>query len=461
MFFGTTPGPVRDYLASEIRRIAPSRVFEPCAGNFVLSFVCGAINKQIEVRSGDVSLYSVAIGHGLANQDGGIRLKPEVVDRYPFFKDKTSPAEIAATVILWAELAINLEKSHIAYCRAIARDVESNLPKVFGQVLSKVEKAKEALGKFTFTAQDACKTLQDVQSGDFVLYDPPYYLGDYEKMYEALVKYFDFPKIPYTQITEEIKLAQLQELRQRGADVFFRCEEVPENTPGFNVVFKYLYKAEKYYYVLSNSKSEPAHGWRQILPSRKARYDVLWGKELEPGMTAEIVPVASDLANHYRLLWTKKAMMRDAGNKFLLVVGGKVCGVISIMSADRYGHQNAVIVADAAPLNTPYRRLGKLVLYTILSREFLERINKTFMWEHTGFTTLAYTNNPVSMKYRGLFELADRKTGAPGGHKYTLTYRTSVLPFDTIQQGYDEWLRKFGDDLVTAEMASGSGLRKD
>jgi len=179
MFFGTTPAPVRDYLASELQRTKSKRVFEPCAGNFVLSFVCGALDKTIEVRSGDVSLYSVAIGCGLASKDIGIKLKDEYLETYPFFKGKSSPIEVAATVIMWAELAKNLERKHIAYYASLARDLTENAEKYFVEILGKIKKAKESLGNFSFTAQDACITIQDAGEGDFVLYDPSSTPGKY------------------------------------------------------------------------------------------------------------------------------------------------------------------------------------------------------------------------------------------------------------------------------------------
>lgn len=449
MFFGTTPAPVRDYLASEIRRIAPARVFEPCAGNFVLSLVCGAIDPKIQVISGDVSLYSVAIGHAFANQDGGIRLKDEWLEKYPYFKGKTSPQEIGAAIIYWAELAKHLGKQHVKYYQSLVRDLNENVDRYMSGILSKIERARETLGNnYRFVAQDAAVSIQEAEKGDFVLYDPPYYMGDYEKEYEALCKCFDFPEIPYTEITPELKNTHLKELAVKGTHTFFRCEEVPE-IPSYEVVFDYLYKANgKKYFVLSNSNCTPAQGWKTVMPTKKARFDVLWNADLTADSKIQIIPVEGAIGNHYRLLWTKKALMRDAGEKFLLTADGKVCGVISIMSAEQYGHTYACLIADAAPLNTPYRRLGKLVLHAILNDEFLESINRKFLWQHEGFTTQAYTDSPVSMKYRGLFELIDRKQQAPSGHKFALTYRANKFKWKTIQEAYDAWFKRYGSELI-------------
>lgn len=340
MFLGTTPAPVRDYLAEEIRRVKPTRVFEPCAGNFVLSLVCGEIDKKINVISGDVSIYSVAVGKAFVDQDSGIRLTDAVLDAYPFFRDKVSPMEIAATVLIWDEMAKAVDKRHIRYYDSLARDIESNLGKYMSSVIAKLEKGKKSLGDFEFHAQDACVTIQGANSpNDIVLYDPPYWVGGYEKLYEAMVSRFIVPEIPYTVITDELKQQHLQELRERGARVFFRAEDFME-IPGYNVVYEYLYKPNgKRYYLFTNLESKPAHGWRTMLRTKKAKYDVLWGKDLAAGMKAEMIPVKGEVGNYYRQIWTKKATMRDAGEMWLFVVGGRVCGVVSIMCADRFGHQ--------------------------------------------------------------------------------------------------------------------------
>lgn len=448
MFLGTTPAPVRDYLAGEIRKQKPVRMFEPCAGNFVMSLVCGAINKEIKVISGDVSIYSVAVGGAFNDSDTGIRLNEAAKELYPFFKGKDSPMEVAATVLLWDELAKCLPKRHVRYYDNIAIDIESNLEKYLKGIIAKLTKAKASLGDFTFYAQDACVTIQDAAGpDDMVLYDPPYWEGGYEKLYEQMVSHFEVPEIPYTVITDELKQQHLQELAARGARTFFRAED-PIEVDGYKTVYEYLYKPNgKRYFLLTNLEATPSHGWRRMLRTKRAKYDVLWGKELEPTMKAEMIPVGSDIGNYYQQLWTKKATMRDAGEMWLFVIGGRVCGVVAIMCADRYGHKYATIVADAAPLGTPYRRLGRLVLYGILTEQFLEMANKRLVYPHESFTTKAYTDNPVSMKYRGLLELVDRSKGGPGEHKYILTYRSKTLKRKTVQQAFEDWFKQYGSDV--------------
>ncbi|MBI1209564.1 MAG: hypothetical protein GC191_20065 [Azospirillum sp.] len=65
-----------------------------------------------------------------------------------------------------------------------------------------------------------------------------------------------------------------------------------------------------------------------------------------------------------------------------------------------------------------------------LELKLVQRITRVF--------TTAFTNKPVSMKYRGLFDLVSRKQGM-------LNYASAVRPADP-QTLYAEWFRRFHRD---------------
>ncbi len=85
-----------------------------------------------------------------------------------------------------------------------------------------------------------------------------------------------------------------------------------------------------------------------------------------------------------------------------------------------------------------------MVLYSIATREMLEMLNEYFLWPHVGFTTKAYTNNPVSMKYRGFFKLAKREDLDPAMYdfRYFLTYQKFDGLFENTEEAYKEWFKE-------------------
>lgn len=450
MFLGTTTVEVRDYLARELRSLKPTKVFEPCAGNFVVSMLCGAIDKKITVRSGDVSLYSVAVGCGLGGIDSGIRLRESLEEEYPGFAGKTSPEEVAALAIIFLELALYRKKMHIKYYANLERDIRSDQAGYFDLVLKKVQAAKALLGDFRFVPMDCFESILEAKAGDVVFFDPPYFSGksdDYAKCSAALAECFHAPRIPFTEVTDELRIAALKDMSARGCIVYYRPEDEVE-IEGFEKCFQFEYRANKNYLVYSNRHQIVGHGRRILMPEKPTKFDVVFeDTEFGPDAKLEVVPVDAKTANHYRLMWTKKAAMKNLGRSFAVIVDGVIAGVVAIEPSLAFGSRFAVIVSDAAPHHTKYRRLGRLVLYAILNKEFLSRINDLAMHEHTGYTTVAYTNAAVSMKYRGLFELVKREKGDGIESQNRLIYRTEEMQTDTIQEAYRKWYGKHGKDF--------------
>lgn len=455
MFFGTTPACIREYLAKVIREHRPNRVIEPCAGNFALSLVVGAVDKSIPIISGDVSIYSVALGCAFEGRDSGIRLVDGILDDYPFWRGKESPDEIAAIMLVMMEVAKLRAKQETRYYGRMLRIFERNLEATWGETLKKVETARESLPEeFRFFGQDCVETIQHVQEDDLVLYDPPYFAGDYENMFRELNECFTWEPIRYTEINEELRHQHMIQMAETGARVYHRPENDIE-VPGFEKVFEYEYKADKSYRLYNNTESMPGAGKRELMPSTDHVYDVLYGDELWRKAKVEIVKTDGRTSNHFRLAWSRKALLRDTGDRFLIVIGGKVCGVLAITSGLAYGSPYAVIISDAVPLHTPYNRLSQLPLCIALSDEFLQRYNDFSMWEHVGFTTKAYTNNQSSMKYRKLFEkikVENSKLVGKTNQNFEITYRCEQMKFRTVKQAYQFWFDKYAADVTLTAM---------
>jgi hypothetical protein len=393
--------------------------------------------------SGDVSKYSIAIGGGLADRDLGVRLAEGLQQEYESFAGRNSPTDVAALALIFSELAIYREKMHIKYYASLAQDIYANQEAYLQQATEKIVSARQLLGDFEFIARDAVVTLADVGAGDVVFYDPPFWIDGYGKMFEAFDKCFTMPAVNFIPITEELKSQALCELHNKGAIVFYRPEDEVEIN-GYAKVFEYLYKANgRRYYVYSNSQVQCAQGWAVTFREEQQQYDVLFeDAELPLKADVKLVPLGTNAANHYRMMWTKKVSPRAAEASWGLCIDGKLAGIIGIKSGVWFGSSYAAIFSDAVPLYTRYKRLAKVVLYVICSQEFLDLVNEKFLWTYEGFTTIVYSDEPVSMKYRGVFDLAERKTtkeGDPSSHKYALVYRAQGGKYQTVKEAYRAW----------------------
>ena len=106
------------------------------------------------------------------------------------------------------------------------------------------------------------------------------------------------------------------------------------------------------------------------------------------------------------------------------------------------------LLSDFPVAGTDYPRLSKLVLYAALSKEAQALAQRSLSRRVKHAVTTAFTDNPVSMKYRGLFELIGRKELPRGSdpvkdHRYMLNYAAAMGAW-TLDEGLAEWKAKHG-----------------
>lgn len=418
------------------------RLFEPFAGIFMVSQICGMVQKDMEVFSSDVSMYSVELGCGLAGIPTPVTPKPVMFEHFPEFEAMTSPVQKAAIMVLMAEAAVNYRKKHLDYYGRLFTDLTKRHGQYIRRLVSQVEKTRANLPTgFKFHPSDGVALMQSAGKGDMVFYDPPFWAGGYEKMFEALPDWYDMAPIPFTEVTTDLRDIHLQELADRGCRVYYRCEKPLDPVPpGYSLVFQAEYKKDGWFLVYSNNSATRALQRNDRMRETRKHYDVVGPKtEFTAKSKVELIPVSTNVANHYRLLWTKKADMVSMGTPFLATVDGAVFGVVVMDSGQTFSSPYARIISDVASTHTRYRKLSKLILAMILSEEFMRLVNDKFVYEHTGYTTTAFSDQPVSMKYRGLFDLAERKNGT--AKKYALIYRTSKLRHKTLKAAFKSWLQ--------------------
>lgn len=449
MFFGTTPSVVAGYVNTELEKHKPKSVFVPFAGNFVVEQLAGKNNIEF-IHSTDVSLYSKAIGLGVTNKPYDIVLKSEIALLFDFFADKQSPIEKAATVIFLTEVAANLNKK-ADYYKSLSLHAKENQKVYFEKILAKLNRFAITVKNMNFYGIDACRILDKVKENDFVFYDPPVGLGDYEKEFKAVESCYVFTPEPYTIITDTIKKEQLTQLEQRGANVYWRTnnpvdkDELPE---GFKQVYQYRYAYNKHYCIYANNSKTTFVGSFQPLREKVSNYPLITMKDtITENSKVEIIKVSTLVTNHYRMMWVKKALMLDSGFGFVILVDNKLVGVLQLADGLKFGSDFILINSDPACPYSKYKRLSKLILHLCCTETLLQEFNNISSWEHCGFTTRVFTNEPVSMKYRGLFELAERTELVGENFKNKLIYQNKNKLAPDYKTALRNWLKKDGKIL--------------
>jgi hypothetical protein len=309
----------------------------------------------------------------------------------------------------------------------------------------RIMQAAKGIGDdWEFWPIDAVELLKRVRPNDLVFYDPPYWVGGYEKMFAFIDANLRWDRPAYTVFDAQKKVQVVGEIIDRGATVLWRTEKEVE-VPNLRKVFEYHHRVDGAIYLSTNDPTfTPAAGRGAMLREKDPRLQIILPTdEIKRSDPVRMVEIDSKRFNHYRHLWTHKARMKSAEDvSYTILVGERVVGIAGLKSGMAYGSDLAVIVSDACP-NSGYKRLSRLVLYVLLTEEMLAEVNRRTIWEHKGYTTKVYTDDPVSMKYRGLFDLAKRKKGV---HlRYELTYSTRRMVASTIQEAYHKWWDRYED----------------
>ena len=449
MFFGTTPQPVASYIVKTLKEINPSRVFVGCAGNFVVEQIARQTIPDCEIHSTDVSLYSCAVGWAITDQDFRLEIRDE---DFSFLKDRMeTPLEKAAVVIFLNEVAPMKNKKALYYQNLFSEATKCYqyyIPKI----IEKLVELKENTKGMTYHAIDNMQMWDLCKEGDYVFYDPPVILKDYEKNFKVIGEVLSWDIVKFQELTDELKHKTIRLLSEKGVHVVYRTNNPIKDTQNLGLIlrFHYQYRQDAAYCVYVNDGVLGSMvGRREQLKEKVTNLRIIT-KEMELTKKTKIKIIATQgaIANHYRLLWTRKANMTDMGVPYLVFADEALIGLFNLCSGLNYGVDRILILSDPCCPSSKYKRLSKLIIYIIATEEIVEMFNDKHMWEHSGFTTLVLSNNPSSMKYRGeLFQQVKKEECQGGEFKYKLVYHSKQLN-KTIKDGYSKWLQKHSTQLV-------------
>ncbi|MDV6237534.1 hypothetical protein CH379_018025 [Leptospira ellisii] len=271
----------------------------------------------------------------------------------------------------------------------------------------------EAGGVFEFKIEsfyfgDFLKHVQN-SDGVSVLFAPTY-KGGYEKIYKTVEEVFEYEKATYNVFDSKSAEKTYLNLLESGRSVIYSDIDFPELSDFKKGVVRYSNKkdvslyssldSEKTYFFIPNSEREKTS--LQIV-----RNDFQFFENAK----IEIAKVPSDLIFHYKHIFMSSRVnysdQEDFGIAFL--VDGHVFGFAGFkkfMSSMKH-----VFVSSDFVVKSGEKRLSKLLIMLLLSKEVKKFLIREYLHSYKGVQTSVYTPHPVSMKYRGVFELAERKKG--------------------------------------------------
>jgi len=431
MFVGSINSKIRNLICSERKIFQGKSVCVGCSGNFTVEQILQDLGCRI--WSNDISLYSSLIGHHLA----GNIMRLEIEDpRYSWiapYIEQGGVSRIAAVSLLFEML--KQEKGNNLQQIRLHEHYRKNFDRYQQQSCLRISKAIASIRIDKYTTIDARALYDDLPLDWLRIAFLPTYVGGYEKLYERLDRIFSWDAPAYEVLTKE-RYEETISCMRRGSYLYLSDYDREED--GLFAIVKtgrlrsvYLYSNLPFQksYVMPYAKSEK--GRYAFLP---ADYQITKESRLTFARTS------NHRLNYYKDLFLKKGIDHATGLSPLLVcLDGHLFGFL-LFDVIRYGMDQdqatrGIYMLSDFVIASPIRRLSKLLLLATKTKELQEILKEKFIQSVEFILTTAFTEKPVSMKYRGVFDLMKRGEGF-------LQYRAPAGAI-TAAEAIDTWIKKY------------------
>ncbi len=407
-------------------------VYIGCSGNFTVERVLSQAGIT-RLHGNDVSLYSCAIGGLLTGKPLRVGIKEQ---EYEWLSKYLNPGvDTVATLLLCSEMLKFADRPE-PYHRRMWQAYTSQFASLHSQTVDRVLTALEEVQLLSFTAGDVVDYVKQIPQSAVVISFPPTYEGGYERLYKKIDEVFEWDEPDYVLFDDDRFDLFTGLMMEKDTWVTLRDCAVEELEP-FKVGL-----------VQTSLRNKPVYVYAGGVPE-KARIAF-------PNQTIEPVPIPrlqGELKGPLRLVWLTQGQLNLLRSQYLgknilpamatvrlgVLAGDELIGAIAF-SPSTYGRWcDAYMMSDFSVAPSIYARLSKLVLAAALSTETVAALEQGLRMRVRSVGTTAFTDKPVSMKYRGLFDLHDRKEGQ-------LNYVGQAGRW-SLEEGLQWWLDKHSNHL--------------
>ncbi|WP_372407462.1 hypothetical protein [Streptomyces luteireticuli] len=421
---GTWPGQATD-------------VYVGCSGNFTIERVLA--HSGLTLHSCDVQLYSSAIGWYLAGGTLPISLRDESAEELAWLEPyMDGRAGTLAVIMLGSRWLQWVGREQHPYYGRMLRAYRDQFERLHAQTVAKIETLPLRLG--SYQAMDVNEWLATQVPEDApVITFPPFFAGDYEQQFAALDQHFAWPEPTYPTLDDTAKATLIDRVTSRRHFILGLHFDVEELTP-------YLRGQ-----VQTANRGVPINVYSSVPRSRIVRP----AQRLEPVTSPRLAP-GRRLGERLRIAPLTMGQFATVRSQYMshrirpgtptmalaVLVDDALVGAFAF-SSPKYDPHSVYLLSDFPVAPTSYPRLAKLVLYAALSTEAQFLAQRTMNGRLTHMTTTAFTERPVSMKYRGLLSLRSRKDSTDPAYRYQLDYGSELGRW-SLADGFAEWRRRHG-----------------
>ena len=450
MFYGSIPGDVQKISGEIIKSWDVTDIYVGCSGNFTVEkLIYGATPARL--HGNDVTIYSCMLGDYFAGNKLNVKFNPEYHGPMEFVeKYLTDDPSTISVILLLSKLSQALKaKKKNPYYERIINAYKEQWDVLFNTTKERVEQFPKILS--SFHTGDVCEWIKTLDKNQAFVSYPPFFAGDYEKMFKALEEILLWEPPVYEILDKERVYALFDEIMEFKYFLFAVNEEMVDLQENLVGLSQTTNRGAPIYIYSNYTKS------RIVMPSQKITTPMLQrlGEDEAVGEKMTIVKLESgefqSLRSHYMNCHIKPGSESMALG---VMVDEKLIGVYALSSSPTQSNWDKhvatptiYLLSDFPVYPSRYKRLAKLVLYAALSSESKLIMETLCNKRVKTLITTAFSRNPVSMKYRGLFDLVKKDEASDAeklvGNKYRLGYAASPGGW-TLQEGLEIWKVKHG-----------------
>lgn len=438
MFHGSIPADLRSIVREHGRVWTDNQVWVGASGNFTIERVLHG--HVAGLHSNDVQGYSSAVGMYLADREVPFTLKDTYADELSWLAPYLeTPVDTLATVMLGTRFLQWVGKEGRFYERML-RAHRHQWADVHGKTVAKIE--AENMRVDSYHAMDVREWLRTVvPAGDVVAMFPPFFAGDYESQFAMIDQFFDWPEPTYPELDEDGKDELVELVKDRPN--WLIGLHIPRNELRDNLRGK----------VQTSNRGVPIH----VYSSGEARRIVRPRQEVEripmPKIKPADVIAADGVMKIHPLTGPQFSMIRSQfmaksikpGSPLLacgVSVDNRLIGAFAFLPP-KFDPDEVYLMSDFPVSWSQYKHLAKLIVVAAMSVEAKQLVQRPLTQLVSNIATTAFSNRPVSMKYRSLLQLHSRKPAEDGQHEHQLHYSGPMGEW-TLQEGLKMWVERWG-----------------
>ena len=446
MFQGSIPTDMRRILLEYAQGWDVQDVYVGCSGNLTIErTLWGANPDRWRLHGNDITLYTTMLGQYFCGQPLALELQPDFAQySWVLEHDRTAVGDLA-TLMLATQIAPCFAKPDHAYYGRLLEGYRQQYPQLHQETVAKLEAL--TFRTASFFCGDVFDYVRDSPKDAGFLSFPPFWGGGYEKLFDIIHQLFGWQYPEYEVMDNERMQKMLDNVQAFKYWVLGAKEELPQLAEYYRGGTRTSNRGIFIHIYSNQGAARLVRPQQNVIALPVPRL----GEDEVVGQTMELLLLKEGQFNQLRAMYLNPYIAPASTSLPVgVVVDGKLVGAFAFSTAstltswDKHLEGPFIyMMSDFAVRPTAYPRLSKLVLTAALSHEAKLLAERVARRRVKSVVTTAFSQNPTSMKYRGLFDLLTRAPAAEGEHhKYKLNYGSGMGRW-SLQEGLALWRKKY------------------